>query len=298
MKLEIQSVISAEPAPTGAGTSASFYQRWLHKPQSTFLRGAVFQVHLWAGMILGLYITVVCVSGSAVVFRNDLYDRMDPYRGHASIRLAYRSLSWVSDLHGSLLLGTSGMMANAIGGFLTALVCLTGLVIWWPGVAKWRRAMVVRAGVGWKRLMFDLHSAVGFWIFALLFMWGVTGGYFVFPQPFRAAIEYFTPIYPPPLPQSAQSTRTPRMQQTPQTDPGPSPLRPRQRRPQTLGQKILRTFSYAHYGNFAGWPFKVLWVILGLVPAILFFTGAVMWWNRIVSPAKRRAQTKTYLSST
>ena len=198
----------------------------------------------------------------------------------------------MSDLHGSLLLGTNGMMANAIGGFLTAAVCLTGLVIWWPGIAKWRRATVFRVGVGWKRLMFDLHSAVGFWMFSLLFMWGVTGGYFVFPQPFRAAIEYFTPIYPPELPQTQQ------LQQAPPPDPGSPPLRPRRRRPLTLGQKILRTFSLAHYGNFAGWPFKLLWLILGLVPTVLFFTGAVMWWNRVVSPAKRRASAKTYLSST
>ena len=276
-----------------AEASASFYQRWLNRPQSTFLRSAVFQVHLWSGMLLGLYIVVVCVSGSFVVFRNDLYNLMAPYRDHAGIALSYRFLRWVSDLHGSLLLGSDGMMANAIGGFLTAGVCLTGMVIWWPGIAKWRRAMVVRAGVGWKRLMFDLHSAVGFWIFGLLFMWGVTGGYFVFPQPFRAAIEYFTPIYPPVVSQPPQVQPPP-----PRADPGPPNPGPRPRRPQTTGQKILRMFSYAHYGNFAGWPFKVLWVILGLAPAILFFTGVAMWWNRVVSPAKRRARTKSYLSST
>ena len=291
MKSEIQSAISTESAQPAA--SASVYQRWLQRPQTTFLRKAVFQVHLWSGMLLGLYIVAVCVSGSAVVFRIDLYDLMNPYRDKAGIQLAYAVMRWVSDLHGNLFLGSGGMMANAIGGFLTAGVCLTGMVIWWPGIAKWRRAMTIRAGVGWKRLMFDLHSAVGFWIFGLLFMWGVTGGYFVFPEPFRAAIEYFTPIFPPPVSQTpaAQAAQAP-----PQAD--AAPPRPRPRRPQTLGQKILRAFSYAHYGNFAGWPFKVLWVILGLAPAVLFFTGAVMWWNRVVSPAKRRAETKNYLSST
>ena len=66
----------------------------------------------------------------------------------------------------------------------------------------------------------------------------------------------------------------------------------------TTGQKILRAFSYAHYGNFAGWPFKALWVVLGLVPVVLFVTGVVMWWNRVVSPLRRRKQARTYLSST
>jgi uncharacterized iron-regulated membrane protein len=30
---------------------------------------------------------------------------------------------------------------------------------------------------------------------------------------------------------------------------------------------------------------KWLYVILGLVPAVLFVTGAIMWWNRVLRPA-------------
>ena len=170
------------------------------------------------------------------------------------------------------------MTANAIGGFLTAALCLTGLVIWWPGIANWRRGLTIRAGVGWKRLTFDLHSAVGFWTFAIMFMWGVTGGYFVFPEPFRAAVNYFTPIAAPRAPQAAGSV-------------APAPLGPLTRlprRPVTLGGKILRGFSYAHYGNFGGWPVKVLWVLLGFVPVVLFGTALLMWWNRVLSPLARR----------
>ena len=46
----------------------------MRRPQTTWLRKAFFQIHLWSGLILGLYIAIVCVSGSAVVFRNDIYD--------------------------------------------------------------------------------------------------------------------------------------------------------------------------------------------------------------------------------
>jgi len=231
---------------------------------------------------------VVCASGSAIVFRSDLYDVLEARRaaGGQGTELVYHWLKWMSDLHGNLFLGPNGMLVNAAGGFLTAAVCLTGLVIWWPGIAKWRRALVIRGGVGWKRLMFDMHSAFGAWTFALVFMWGLTGGYFVFPQPFRAVIEVFTTINPPRRP-------PPILQSTPQA-PGSAtftaPRRPR--RPLTTGQKILRSFSLAHYGNFAGWPVKVLWVILGFVPAILFGTGAIMWWNRVVTPSLRRAGAK------
>ena len=237
----------------------SFWQRWLRRPQSTWIRKAIFQIHLWAGIILGLYVAVACVSGSAIVFRNDIYDvltektRVTPqgralsqgqleqalqrvYPGYAirdmkkgrdedeasevllargssevrrlvnpytgedrgpAVSMWFRILRWLSDLHGNLLLGSNGMTANAIGGALTALLCLTGLIVWWPGIANWRRSLGMRGGVGWKRMTWDLHSAVGFWSFALVFMWGATGFYFVFPQPFRATIELFTPIIAP-----------------------------------------------------------------------------------------------------
>src|SRR5215471_12936074 len=45
---------------------------WLHHPQKTWLRKAIFQIHLWSGVILGLYVVVACVSGSAIEFRTDL----------------------------------------------------------------------------------------------------------------------------------------------------------------------------------------------------------------------------------
>ena len=59
-----------------------------------------------------------------------------------------------------------------------------------------------------------------------------------------------------------------------------------------MGGKILRGFSQAHYGNFGGWPLKVLWMILGFAPVILFLTAVLMWWNRVLSPALRRAGAK------
>lgn len=324
-----------------------FAKGWLKRPQNTWIRKAVFQVHLWAGLCLGLYIAVACVSGSAIVFRNDVYDALvvklrvkaagpllseqelgqalarthpgyllrsvrpgrdgdeasevtlsrggsemerlvNPYTGEdrgPAISGWFRLFRWWSDLHGNLFLGSGGMTANAIGGGLTAALCLTGMVVWWPGMSQWRRGLMIRGGVGWKRLTWDLHSMVGFWTFALLFMWGLTGFYFVFPQPFRATIDYFTPVNPPRLPQA---------QNAPRASQGPVTLTvPRRRRPLTLGGKILRDFSLAHYGNFMGWKVKALWVLLGLSPVVLYFSALVMWWNRVVWPAIRRGKVRS-----
>ena len=43
-----------------------------------------------------------------------------------------------------------------------------------------------------------------------------------------------------------------------------------------------------HFGRWRSAPLKALWAIVGLVPAVMFVTGAVMWWQRWVRPALRR----------
>lgn len=45
------------------------WQRWVQAPNTTRFRRILFQVHLWLGIALGLYILVISVSGSAVVLR-------------------------------------------------------------------------------------------------------------------------------------------------------------------------------------------------------------------------------------
>jgi uncharacterized iron-regulated membrane protein len=252
-----------QPTNTVEDQARSLWRQWLWRPKSTWIRKLVFQLHLWSGILLGFYVVVVCASGSAIVFRNDVYDWLESGGKAVAYKGAlYHWLSWLGKLHGSLLMDSTGMNANAVGGFLTAALCLTGIIVWWPGLGTWRRALTIYATAGWKRFVFDLHSIVGFWTFAVLLMWGLTGGYFVFPQPFRAAITLFTPIDAP--------RAFPR------------------RRSLTLGARILRGFSQAHYGTFGGWGVKILWVILGLAPAVLFSTALVMWYSRVLAPAMRR----------
>src|SRR5262245_53160473 len=48
------------------------WQRWMRQPQRVWLRRALFQVHLWTGLGLGLYLVMLSITGSALVYRNDL----------------------------------------------------------------------------------------------------------------------------------------------------------------------------------------------------------------------------------
>jgi uncharacterized iron-regulated membrane protein len=293
------------------------WEQWVHRPRSLWLRKALFQVHLWAGISLGLYVIVVCLSGSAAVFNSELYTAFQPkpmlvpragprmsradvraaaqraYPGRSITRVSVsldpreaatvsfgtdvfadqrffdpyagrdvgnarpfglRMVSFFSVLHMRLLLGYNGRLLNGAGGLLSAALCLTGLVIWWPGMRRWRRSLTIHFDANPKRLNWDLHNAVGFWTFAIVFMWAITGAYLVFPMPFENALVVITGDH----------------------------------------LNIHWTLHALHVGNFAGWPVKVLWAVLGLAPPLLFVTGFIMWWHRALGrwlgefPAKMR----------
>ena len=97
-------------------------------------------------------------------------------------------------MHTNLLAGPKGRIVNGVWSIFITLLCLTGAIIWWPGVAKWRRSMMVDPKANWKRLNWELHSVIGFWTFALVFMWAFTGIYLVFPDPFQQAVNHFAPL--------------------------------------------------------------------------------------------------------
>jgi uncharacterized iron-regulated membrane protein len=47
----------------------------VERPQQVWLRRAAFQVHLWAGLIVALYIIAIGISGSLLVFKEELMPR-------------------------------------------------------------------------------------------------------------------------------------------------------------------------------------------------------------------------------
>ncbi len=54
------------------------WQRWVRQPQKIWLRRALFQVHLWSGIAVGLYILMISVTGSVLVYWNELYRAATP----------------------------------------------------------------------------------------------------------------------------------------------------------------------------------------------------------------------------
>src|SRR5262245_21372311 len=59
-------------------TSVNIGRRWMRQPQDVWLRRILFQIHLWAGSLIGLYVVVICLSGSVLLYRNELYRTVSP----------------------------------------------------------------------------------------------------------------------------------------------------------------------------------------------------------------------------
>src|SRR5262245_55677792 len=56
----------------------TLWKRWLTQPQTVFVRKALFQIHLWTGIAVGLHVFVICLTGSILVYRNELYRAFSP----------------------------------------------------------------------------------------------------------------------------------------------------------------------------------------------------------------------------
>src|ERR1019366_5754404 len=188
---------------------------------------------------------------------------------------------------------------------LVVILSVTGLAIWWPGLGRLRRSLKIDFRANWKRFNWDLHSVVGFWMFAFVFIWGVTGVYLVFPTPFQIAVNHVSPlqIYAPLSLLEKPATETASVTVLRVADETlAAPARRRRRQPPrgSNGDVFLRWFYYLHFGNFGDWQVKAAWVVLGLAPPFLFVTGALMWWNRVLSRearSSRRVRTEAGLSS-
>jgi uncharacterized iron-regulated membrane protein len=317
------------------------WQRWVRQPQTAWLRKAIFQVHLWIGIGVGLYIFLVSVTGSVLVWRNELAfaatpdpiivtgsgpqltdeqlkaaaartypgysvvsinrppqldqavdvslergaDRQtrlfDPYTGHDladSVPLGLRLLRRLLDLHDDLLSGATGRKVNGVGAVLLVVLSCTGIVVWWPGIRTWRQSLIVHRNVGWRRFTWNLHSMIGFWGLAFIFLFGVSGAYLGQSEIFQDLADRLEPLTP-----------------------------------DNAGERtvdwVISWLAYLHFGRIGGigipcsirsglcdWATKAVWALFGLAPAAMFATGAVMWWTRVVRKPARASRARVTVS--
>ena len=206
-----------------------WWKQWLHQPQRLSLHTYLFQLHYLVGAAAGLYIALISITGSIIVFRDQLS--------------RWRAIEWLVKLHTNLLAGSIGRVVNGIGAGSLTLLCLTGAIIWWPGLKYWRRSLQVNWRASFPRVNWDLHSAIGFWFFPFVLLWGVSGLYFAFPQAFSIFLV----------------------------------LDPADR----ITDQWLYWLSELHFGRFTRLT-EALWAVLGLVPGVLAFTGTFICCRRVI----------------
>jgi uncharacterized iron-regulated membrane protein len=304
----------------------TYWQRWIRRPQTLWLRKAAFQLHLWSGIGIGLYVLMISVTGSILVYRNELYRVATPdpvvvtasgprlndeQLGRAATRMypGYRVLNisqppnpveavsislkgpngqknrlfnpytgadigdavpvgiWavskLLSLHDDLLGGPTGRKVNGVGAVLIVFLAFTGIVVWWPGIKTWRRSLIVQRNVGWQRVIWGLHSMIGFWSLGIILMFGLSGVYLGYPELVQSFADRIEPL-------TDANART-----------------------RTVDQ-VIYWLAYLHFGriNGIGIPCsgpglcdaatKLTWAVAGLAPAAMFVTGALMWWNRVL----------------
>src|SRR5262249_16788521 len=65
-------------APAGRMPGMGVLQLWARQPQRVWLRRALFQIHLWTGIGVGLYVLMISVTGSILVYRVELVRNLAP----------------------------------------------------------------------------------------------------------------------------------------------------------------------------------------------------------------------------
>ena len=389
---------------------------WVSSPQRVLLRRALFQIHLWVGIALAVYAIVIGLSGSALVFRDEIERAMwpsvyhvasveqritmqaavdniqtarggwvvfalrdfsvrgqaatalmrprvgtfsanyrqvsfNPYTGEVLLdRLRYGGwLGWLANLHEYLLAGKTGLLVSGWMALGLLTLCVTGIVLWWPGIQRWMGALMLNPRARWKRLNWELHSVLGFWTCAALIVLTFTGLDFAFPDVIGSMVELVISgslsadngQLTKALPLNTLSS-APAMNPVMNIDQAIEDVRlalPREApagylqlpsgrtgavqykatgyyagslpyselvrvtidgrtgsvisygdtRRESRGSQVEQYFTTVHFGSFGGGGLlgvavKILWVLVGIAPAVLAVTGLIMYWNRKLCP--------------
>jgi uncharacterized iron-regulated membrane protein len=207
----------------------SRWRQWVERPEHLIFRQLTFQLHLWIGAAAAAWLLVMSLTGSVLVFRDQIARVI--------------SIEWVFRLHRSLLAGAPGQIVNAAGAASVIVLCVTGAVIWWPGRAHWRRSLTIEWRARFPRISWDAHSALGFWFFLFVLMWGVSGLYL-------SRAQMFDVLY--------------------RLDPA-----------DRITDRVLFALSALHFGRF-NMATQITWAILGSVPAMLAITGLFICCRRVI----------------
>lgn len=214
----------------------------------------------------------------------------DQYRGldrGSSLPWEAKTYRWLIDFHDDLFIENGGRQINGWGAVVFLLMMLSGLFIWWRGKAQWRQGLYLSKKSP-RGTLWQLHSVFGFWCLFFMFAWGISGMLIAIPDTFRTVTDTLglSNIL------NMGLIGMPDLEIQAMLDSGE--LQPNAfimnlgeiRADRSSG--FLDLMVDIHFGRFdATWITWVLFLI-SLVPAIMFITGFILWWKRVVTRTYRK----------
>ncbi len=299
----------------------SGWEKWKRRPQNIWLRKALFQVHLWTGIGLGLYVLLMSVTGSALIFRRELARSLarEPrvavgpaarmgedelklaakraYPGYDVTRVSLRKNPdqaaevWLERRDRKLQRLFNPYTGADLGDsvrsgfrFVLWLVDLHDNLL----VAQTGRLLNAAGGI--FTLLVGLTGAVIWWPGidswrrSLSFRWKTNpkGSNWTLHSALGFwSLAFFTMWAISGIYLSIPSVFNRAVDFL-------EPLNAA-RRSLRFGDQLLYWLAQVHFGRFAGVWVKIIWTGVGLTPAALFVTGSLMWWKRVLRPWLWRA---------
>lgn len=281
------------------------WRRWKERPQSLAARRAFFQIHLWTGIVAGLYVIAVSVSGSAIVFRREIEKGV-----HRSFIAA----------HGRTMLSAEDIEQRAHQAYPSGEV----LAVVAPQAPGRPYGVVLAMGARRAERFFDPYTGADLGDSTPLadrvlnfladlhdnLLSGLTGRILNGLGALLLVLMSLTGavIWWPGIKNWRRSTRVNRKARPARLNwdlhsaiglwcyvfvliwgisgiqlcfPGTLDF--------VLGSDVRRWLTALHFGRFNE-ATEAIWAVVGLVPAILAATGALMWWNRVLAKKLRRSR--------
>jgi uncharacterized iron-regulated membrane protein len=290
--------------------------KWRARPQTLALRKALFQIHLWTGIGLGLYVLLMSVTGSALVFRRELartLSRETRIAAGPGMRMSEDELRqiagraypdyqvtrvwlvknpnqtaeiWLQRRDKRLERLFNPYTGADLGDSLRpGFRFVLWLVDLHDNLLGGQKGRLINAAGGIFTLVLAITAAIIWWPGidtwrrSLSFRWKMN------PKGFNwtlhSALGFWTFAFFFMWAISGIYLSIPSKFNAVVDFLEPLNLSSRKLR---YGDQVLYWLAQLHFGRFAGIPVKIIWTVIGLAPAILLLTGLLMWWKRVLKP--------------
>jgi uncharacterized iron-regulated membrane protein len=275
------------------------------------LRRVLFHIHCWTGIVVGLYVVVVCATGSLLVFRVEFYEYFRPgtfitqranrlneaqltelaRRDYPQARIVRVLIPRRRTSAAEVYIEGDGAALHRLFDPYTGRDCGDAdpqAVIWFEKISKLHGNLMAgqtgRLFNGIGSIAVLLLSATGMalwwrgmkhWTRGLFVRWGKS--WKAFNWDLHSAVGFWTSVVVFLWALTGVYFSFPRF------------FAP-------LGDPMISFFVSMHFGRTYGLPVKFIWAFVGMMPPLLFVTGAIMWWNRWIK-AEADPQTRRFLGS-